>query len=112
MTPAGRTTPNWKITLKPRNADPDGPAQGGTLEYLPVGAELVDAIDTLELYADIMRQTGRVPISLEFRSQALIHIGKRLGKRTFQVRCDGWERETGNGYDNGYGYLRVEETYE
>ena len=36
-------------------------------------------------------------------------VAKRLGKATWLVRLDAFEHETENGYDEGYGYLRVRE---
>ena len=102
--------PDWKITLTARNPDPDGPGSG-VLEYLPQGCDREDAASHLEFWAEIMEASGRIPDSMDFRSQSPISIVRRVGKLTYAVRADCFERETANGYDNGYGWLRAEEVW-
>ncbi len=94
---------DWKIVLVPR----EGEDPGGWLEI--VRGDETDAIQVLELLAEVIELRCTVPRLGEWQNESACHIVRRSGKRSYAVRCDSFERETENGYSNGYGWLRVQE---
>lgn len=98
----------WAIKIVPRSKTSE--AESFTLAYLPdKDSAQIDA----EGYAESIESSGLVPRSFEAHPSNLIPCGviRRLGKSTWLIRTDAFERETEIGYDNGYGYLRVEEVW-
>jgi hypothetical protein len=102
---------DWLITLQPKSVPghPDEEGHGGTLEILSVFADEEDAILALEFWAETMADLGYVPNSaLDFQNLTPIDIRRRLGRKTFEVRCDSFEIEHDEGTTSGIGYLRAE----
>ena len=94
---------DWTIRLEPVAA-----GEGGDIAW--VSGDERDAITELEYWADVLNALGYVPTStVDWRNETMIHVGRRIGKRRYRVRCDAFERETESGVSAGAGWLYVRE---
>lgn len=98
----------WAIRLIPRSKTSE--AGCFTLAYLP---DKESAQIDCEGYAEMIELSGAIPGSFEAHPSRLIPcaVVRRMGKATWLIRTDAFERETETGYDQGYGYLKVEEVW-
>jgi hypothetical protein len=95
---------DWFIDLV--NNDPDAAAgSDGTLEILSKACDAEDAVSHLELWAELIEASGRIPPGLEWENRTPAAVIRRSGRFRYQVRLDSWEHETETGYWNGFGWL-------
>ena len=102
---------DWFITLHPKSipGHPDEEGHGGTLEILSELADEEDAVTSLQVWASLLEELGYVPqTALDFQNLTPIAVRRRVGKFTFEVRCDSFEIEHDEGETSGIGYLRAE----
>lgn len=95
----------WRIVLDPR-----GP--GDRHDVYLVNGDRGDAVLTLDLIADGIKNTGVVPdMGFDVRSQPGCAVTRERSPNgaVYGIRCDSFERETDNGMTSGAGYLRAEE---
>lgn len=94
---------DWSVVLRPQSKK----EHGGYLEI--ISGEEQDAIDLLELYARLIQGHGFVPKAGEWLNRSPAHVMRRLGRRTFRVRVECWQREYEgtDGESLGSGYLTI-----
>lgn len=100
---------DWRIVLEPQKMVPeleDVLVGGSSLEIIFGDEE--DAIDALEGWAETFERVGHIPRgSLDWQNEAAVGVVRRMGKRTYYIRCDTFEAETDTGYLQGFGYMKV-----
>jgi hypothetical protein len=95
----------YRIVVEPRGVS-ESREWPATVALLSRGADVEDARDELAHLADIIEQTGGLPVAWDVAWPVPAAVLARH-RNSVRIRCDSFERETDTGMTEGIGYLRI-----
>lgn len=95
--------PDWEIVAVPNG-------EGDTITLGVVKGEEREAIDELLAICESSERTGSLDNSWEGGGPLTGGVVQTFTKSA-RIRLDTWERETENGWSQGYGWLRIRQVF-